>query len=223
MTLDSVAVLASGGLDSAILIADLARSAVVHPVYVTAGLVWEADERGALGRFVDALALPNVRPVVDLSAPMLGLIGESHWSIAGRGVPAADAPDEATCIPGRNVLLFSTVAIWCAVHDVARIAIGSLGGNPFPDATPEFFDAFGRSLSLGLAHELRIEAPYRDRTKALLIAEHRGLPLGLTLTCANPRDGAHCGACNKCAERHAAFVAAGVPDGTRYLEELPVR
>ncbi|MGH7690405.1 MAG: 7-cyano-7-deazaguanine synthase [Gemmatimonadaceae bacterium] len=215
--------LASGGLDSAVLIADLARSAVVHPVYVTAGLVWEADERAALRRFVDALASPNVRPVVDLSAPMLGLLGDSHWSIAGRGVPAADAPDEATCILGRNILLFSTVAIWCAVHEVTRVAIGSLGGNPFPDATPEFFESFGRSLSLGLGHDLKIEAPYRHRTKAALIAEHRGLPLGLTLTCANPRDGVHCGACNKCMERHAAFVVAGVPDETRYLAELAGR
>lgn len=220
MTIGSVAVLASGGLDSAILLADLARSTVVHPVYVRAGLVWEGDERVALRRFVEALAAPNVRPVVELTAPMAPLLGESHWSIAGRGIPGADAPDEATLIPGRNILLLSTAAIWCALHEVPRIAIGSLGGNPFPDATPEFFDAFGRSLSLGLGGNVQIEAPYRHRTKAELIAAHRELPLCLTLTCANPRGGVHCGACNKCVERHSAFVAAGVPDGTQYAERL---
>ena len=212
-----VAVLASGGLDSAVLIADLAQSTVVHPVYVVAGLVWEADERVALQRFVTALDSPNIRPIVELSAPALTLLGASHWSIAGQGIPNADAPDEATFIPGRNVLLISTAAIWCTGQHIARIAIGSLGGNPFPDATPEFFTAFGDALSLGLACDVRIEVPYRDCTKAALIAGHRGLPLELTLTCANPQHGAHCGACNKCVERHSAFVAAGVSDATPYV------
>ena len=43
--MDRVAVLASGGLDSAILVAELARSALIHPLYVNAGLVWEREER----------------------------------------------------------------------------------------------------------------------------------------------------------------------------------
>lgn len=210
--------LASGGLDSAILLADLARSTVVHPLYVRAGLAWERDERVVLGRFLDALASPNVRPVVELTAPDMARIDPSHWSVLGRGVPGIDAPDEDSFIPGRNILLLATAAVWCAVHDVHRIAIASLAGNPFPDAAPEFFDAFGRVLGLGLDRELVIEAPYRDRPKASLIAEHRALPLELTLTCASPRDGRHCGACSKCRERHAAFVAAGVPDPTGYGE-----
>ncbi len=220
MTDGPVAVLASGGLDSAILIADLARSVVVHPVYVRAGLVWEDAERSALQRFLDALASPNVRPVVELTAPAAALIGASHWSVDGRGVPGADAPDADSFIPGRNVLLFSTTAIWCAGHGVGRIAIASLKGNPFPDATPEFFQAFGHALSLGLAHELHLEAPYRHRTKSSLVAEFRDLPLQLTLTCANPRGGVHCGDCSKCVERHRAFVSAGVADETRYLRAL---
>ena len=223
MTVDRVAVLTSGGLDSAILLADLAQSAFVHPLYVNAGLQWERDERAALDRFVSALASPAVGPVVELAAPAGPLIGGSHWSLTGRGVPGTDAPDEASFIPGRNVLLFSTAAVWCATHDVGRIAIGSLGGNPFPDATTEFFEAFGRALGLGLGRTLKIEAPYRHRAKAALIAEHRELPLHLTLTCANPQDGVHCGFCSKCVERHSAFVLAGVEDRTRYLREIKPR
>lgn len=215
--MDRVAVLASGGLDSAILVAELAGSAVVHPLYVNAGLVWEREEREALSRFVHALSSPNVQPVVELTAQVEPLIGASHWSVAGRGIPGAGEPDEASFIPGRNILLLSYAAIWCSTHDVERIAIGSLAGNPFPDATPEFFDAFGRSLSLGLGHRVSIEAPFRHRAKSALIAEHGHLPLELTLTCADPQEGVHCGACSKCVERHSAFVAAGVPDRTRYV------
>jgi 7-cyano-7-deazaguanine synthase len=214
---DRVAVLASGGLDSAILVAELARSALIHPLYVNAGLVWEREEHEALNRFVRALSSPNVQPVVELTAQVEPLIGASHWSVAGRGIPGAGEPDEASFIPGRNILLLSYAAIWCSTHGVERIAIGSLAGNPFPDATPEFFDAFGRSLSLGLGHRVGIEAPFRHRAKSALIREHGHLPLELTLTCADPRDGVHCGACSKCVERHSAFLAAGVPDRTRYV------
>src|SRR5437879_5847528 len=42
---DRVAVLTSGGLDSAVLVADLARNADVFPLYVEFGLAWEAAEQ----------------------------------------------------------------------------------------------------------------------------------------------------------------------------------
>ena len=59
-----IAVLTSGGLDSCVLLADLARYAEVWPLYVRAGLVWEDEERRAIQRFIDALDSPNVRPLV---------------------------------------------------------------------------------------------------------------------------------------------------------------
>ena len=33
----------------------------------------------------------------------------------------------------------------------------------------------------------------------------RDMPLELTFSCIDPRDGLHCGRCNKCAERQEAF------------------
>jgi 7-cyano-7-deazaguanine synthase len=44
------------------------------------------------------------------------------------------------------------------------------------------------------------------------------LPLALTFSCISPRGGLHCGACNKCAERQAAFRAAEMADETRYVK-----
>ena len=52
---ERVAVLASGGLDSCVLLAELAKSAQVLPIYVRKGLVWEAEERKALESFTKAL------------------------------------------------------------------------------------------------------------------------------------------------------------------------
>ena len=56
---DSIAVLASGGLDSCVLIADLAEDAKVSPLYVRKGLAWEDAELTALVSFIEALGNPN--------------------------------------------------------------------------------------------------------------------------------------------------------------------
>ena len=66
-----IAVLASGGLDSSVLLADLAqRGRHVFPVYVRAGLRWERDELSALRRFVKTLRGVRVEQVTMLTLPM---------------------------------------------------------------------------------------------------------------------------------------------------------
>jgi 7-cyano-7-deazaguanine synthase len=216
---ERVAVLASGGLDSAVLVADLARSAEVTPIYVACGLVWELAERRALEAYLDALSSENVAPLVMLPLPVEPLYGP-HWSTSGVGVPDYDAPDSQVYLPGRNVLLIGLTAVWCSVNGISKIAIGSLDENPFPDATPAFFNDYARLLSEALSHEIEVIAPYRGRHKADIIRDNPSLPLALTLTCMSPRvvngELAHCGACNKCAERQRAFAEAGVRDETLY-------
>lgn len=213
--LQRVAVLASGGLDSCVLLADLAQGAQVQPLYVQFGLAWEPEEEQALRRFIAALASPNVTPPVVLQTPVGPIYGE-HWSVTGRNVPGADTPDSAVFLPGRNVLLLAAAGVWCSTHRVGEIAIGSLGGNPFPDASPEFFHDFGRVLAQGLGHPLRVVAPYRGLHKHEIIRRYAHLPLEHTLTCMTPAQGVHCGRCNKCRERRDAFRAAGVADKTQY-------
>lgn len=213
----SIAVLASGGLDSALLIGDLARTRVVHPVYIESGMRWEAEEKRALSRFLSALAAPMVQAITVLSIPSAPLYG-AHWSISGDGVPEAAAPDESVFIPGRNLLLIGAAAVWGSVHGVHEIALGSLACNPFPDGSPAFFQSYQTVLSMALGHEVRISAPYRERHKDTLIREFQSLPLELTLTCMLPREGEHCGKCAKCRERRDAFRDAGVLDRTLYAK-----
>jgi len=215
--LDAVAVLASGGMDSCVLVADLAEDAKVSPLYVRKGLAWEDAELAALTSFINALGNQNVGPVIMLTLPVKDVYGE-HWSISGEGVPGFDTPDTAVHIPGRNVLLIGLSAVWCSTHNIHRIAIGSLGGNPFPDAAPTFFESYAASLSQGLSHRITVEAPYRGMSKPELIKTHSHLPLELSLTCMAPVDGVHCGDCNKCRERQEAFAEAEVKDRTRYAQ-----
>lgn len=214
--MDKIAVLASGGLDSSVLVAQMAADAAVFPIYVRCGFAWEEMELQGLQSFLAALANPRVNAVTTISAPAAALYGD-HWSVTGARVPAADEPDESTYLPGRNILLISLAAIWGSTHAVSRIAIGSLGGNPFPDASPQFFATFAQVLGAGLGHQIVIEAPLRGLHKEDVIKRFSNLPLELTLTCMAPEESRHCGKCNKCFERRQAFQRAGIVDRTIYV------
>ena len=132
------------------------------------------------------------------------------------GVPGADEPDTSVFLPGRNILLIGLAAVWCSTHNVSCIGIGSLGGNPFSDASPDFFTKFTSALSDGLGHRVEVKAAFRELHKWEIIKRFKDLPLELTLTCMAPEAGNHCGECNKCRERQVAFDRSGVPDITTY-------
>lgn len=215
---EPVAVLASGGLDSCVLVAELAqRSPRVTPIFVRFGLVWEGEEEAALRRFLAAIARPSLAPLQVFEMPIAAVYG-SHWSTGGGPMPDYDSPDSAVFLPGRNLLLTAQAGIWCHLNGVPTLALGPLAVNPFPDGTDEFFADMQSALRRAVQGNLRIVRPYATLTKSEVLRRGRELqlPLELTLSCLQPRDGVQCGACNKCAERQKAFAAVGLPDATRY-------
>jgi 7-cyano-7-deazaguanine synthase len=217
------AVLISGGLDSAILLGELLRtSPEVHPLYVRQGLLWEPPELVALKRFLEALALPSLRPLHVLELPVADLYGR-HWSTTGQNVPGADTPDEAVYLPGRNVLLLTKAMLWCQLHQVPAVALAILESNPFPDATPAFFAALEAVVNQGIDGRVTIRRPYAHLSKTEVMQRGQGLPLHLTFSCIHPAGGRHCGVCNKCAERRRAFTDAGLPDRTEYMDATPAQ
>ena len=228
------AVLLSGGLDSAVLLTEEASRGEIQPIYVSAGLAWEPAERATIARFLaNDGGGRRVRPLVSLSVEMRDVYAVTHWSIQGRP-PAYHTPDEDVYLPGRNIILLGKAGVYCAAAGLERLVLGTLAHNPFPDATAEFRSTMADALSLGLAHALRIEAPYADVSKAEVVRRGVGLgvPFELTLSCMNPlvaSAGAgpalarHCGACSKCRERHDAFLEAGVTDATDYADMAHIR
>jgi 7-cyano-7-deazaguanine synthase len=218
--LEYIAVLCSGGLDSAVLVAEAAArpDGAVQPIYISVGFAWEGEEESMLRRLLAAPAFQQrVLPAVHLRFDMTDVYPATHWAIRGEP-PAFDTPDEDVYIDGRNVILLSKAAVYMARHQIARVLVGPLAGNPFPDATPEFFRAMGAALSLGLAAPIAIDAPFAslDKWEVIRRGMDLGVPFELTLSCMQPRDGVHCGRCSKCRERRDAFHDAGVADPTPY-------
>jgi 7-cyano-7-deazaguanine synthase len=213
---DAVAVLASGGLDSAILVGQLASEGrEVTPIYVRFGLAWEDVELRRLRGFLASLAPSRTNPLIVLEQPVTDIYGE-HWSLTGQGVPDRDSPDEAVYLPGRNLLLLAKPSVWCVLNGIPTIALGTLAANPFPDADREFFAGFSALVSRALGCGLRVITPFAGRAKREVLDAGRQFALDLTFSCIAPRSELHCGRCNKCAERQLAFSELGISDTTEY-------
>ena len=225
------AVLCSSGLDSAVLLANVARRTAVAeshgtgatnhevvPIYVSVGLAWEQEELAMLDRLLATAPFhQGVQPLQALRFDMRDIYPPSHWAIRGEP-PGFDTPDEDVYLEGRNIVLLTKAAIFAARATLTTIFIGPLDGNPFPDATPEFFATISRAFSIGLAANIEIAAPFARMRKAEVIALGRslGVPLELTLSCMQPTNAVHCGRCSKCRERKDAFREAGGEDPTDY-------
>jgi 7-cyano-7-deazaguanine synthase len=216
MSHDTLAVLISGGLDSAILLGDaLRRHGAVVPIFIRCGLSWESVEAAYLHRYLEALRCPALKPLVVFDQPIADVYGP-HWSITGNNVPIIGTAEEAVFLPGRNVLLLAKSLLWCHLQGVPAIALGSLQTNPFPDATPEFFRDMQEIVNQAMQGSVEVHLPFGGMKKAAVMALGKGLPLEHTFSCIAPVNGLHCGRCSKCGERRDAFRDAGMADPTRY-------
>jgi len=215
-----VGLLLSGGLDSSILLGEmLGRGNRVQPIYIRSKLVWERAELDVARRYLEVMASPRLDELILLDLPMDDLY-RGHWSVTGRGTPGAGTTDESVYLAGRNPLLIVKAAVWCRLNEISRLALGVLESNPFADATGRFFDDFQSALATATGGELQLVRPFAGLGKRQVMQLAAELPLELTFSCISPTEGLHCGRCNKCAERHAAFQMVNLEDPTRYAVPL---
>ena len=215
---DTIGVLASGGLDSAILVGQLlAQGRRVQPFYIRTGLVWQVCELPALRRFLRAIAMDRLSDLVVLDLPLSDIYA-GHWSVTGDNSPSAESPDEAVFLPGRNALLIVKAAVWCQLHGIGQLALAPLGSSPFEDASEAFLSDFQAAINRGVERPVKLLRPFGEMTKRQVMQLGRELPLALTFSCIAPVGEMHCGRCNKCAERQGAFREAGIDDRTAYAE-----
>ena len=223
-------VLVSGGMDSAVVVA-IAREQgfAVHALSVAYGQR-HTSELDAAARVVATLGAAEHKVVnVDLRT-----IGGSALT-ADIDVPLdsnldADAPAiPATYVPARNTIMLSVALGWAEVLGAADIFCGvnAVDYSGYPDCRPEFIEAFERLANLATkagveGAGIRVHAPLQRMSKADIIREgtRLGVDYGITVSCYQASvDGEACGRCDSCRLRREGFVAAGVPDPTRYAPD----
>jgi 7-cyano-7-deazaguanine synthase len=198
-----VVILASGGVESAALLARaLERGDRVHPLFVRCGFWWEDVELHWLKR--QLRALPDVLPLAVADARAFAGVSKGHWAVGDRRPPGARAAYDSVYLPGRNLTLLACAAALCASRKIHRAAIGSMKGNPFRDAKPSFFKTMEKAALDSFGVRLRVEAPLRGMTKRQVVARWPDARWDLTFSCLRPKGFVHCGRCSKCAERRGA-------------------
>ena len=133
-----------------------------------------------------------------------------------------------TYVPARNTIFLSYALAWAEVLKSANIFIGvnAVDFSGYPDCRPEFIAAFEHMANLATKigvegkTRVRIRTPLLHLNKAQIIA--KGIALGvdysITHSCYDPSsEGLSCGLCDSCLLRHKGFIAAGIPDPTRYI------
>lgn len=217
-------VLVSGGLDSATCLA-IARASG-HDCFALSFAYGQRHEAelAAAARVARALGAVEHR-VMRIDLAMFGGSALTDAAIAVPESPTTGIP--VTYVPARNTVFLSLALAWSEVlgaHDIF-IGVNAVDYSGYPDCRPAFVEAFERMANLATragiedAQPLAIRAPLIALSKADII--RRGLALGvdysLTVSCYQAdTEGRACGRCDSCRLRREGFVAAAVPDPTRY-------
>lgn len=123
----------------------------------------------------------------------------------------------STYVPFRNGLFLSSAASIALSKDCSVILYGThaddSAGFAYPDCSPVFNDAMNQAIFEGSGHQLKVEAPFVNMTKAEVVKMGLELnaPYELTWSCYEGKD-EPCGKCGTCIDRAAAFAANGVSD-----------
>jgi len=209
----------SGGMDSCVTAAMMARTCRLALLHVTYGQLTAARERRAFGDIADFYGVPDsLRLVAGLDA--LGRIGGSSLTDRRIATPRpgrSGAGIPVSYVPFRNAHLLCVAVSWAEVIGADRVAIGAVEQDSpgYPDCRAAFFDAFQRVVEAGTRPEtcVRIETPVIGMSKAEIVRKgvELGAPLHLTWSCYVSED-APCGECDSCVLRGRAFESAGVAD-----------
>ncbi len=161
-----------------------------------------------------------------------------HVDLAGIGGsaltdPALAVPEKPTAgipityVPARNTMMLALALGWAEVLGAGGIHVGvnAVDYSGYPDCRPQFIAAFEALAACATragveGRPLKVQAPLIAWTKAMIIkaGTRLGVDYSLTVSCYQAdADGRACGRCDSCRIRREGFLAAGVPDSTRYV------
>jgi len=219
-------VLVSGGLDSTTVLAVAKAQG-----YACYALSFDYGQRHR-SELVAASNIADVMGVVEHQTLQLDLnvFGGSALTDTRIAVPETHTEGiPVTYVPARNTIFLSMAMAWAEVLEAEDIFIGvnAVDYSGYPDCRPEFIDAFEKMANLATktgveGHQLKIQTPLIDLSKAQIIqlGMGNGVDYALTVSCYSAdADGRACGVCDSCRLRRQGFEGVDVADPTRYQDK----
>ncbi|MDV6344819.1 7-cyano-7-deazaguanine synthase QueC [Nitrosomonas sp. Is37] len=131
-----------------------------------------------------------------------------------------------TYVPARNTIMLSLALAWAEVlesHDIF-IGVNAIDYSGYPDCRPDYIEAFEKMSNLATktareGNKLTLHAPLLNLSKKEIIClgVELGIDYAVTVSCYQADEsGFACGLCDACRIRKAGFLAAEIPDPTRY-------
>lgn len=213
--MNSVLIIASGGLDSTALI-HLYKSLKydVHLMYFNYGQKNLVEERGCLVKTMKALGIPKENLVtVDISIP---------WNTSNITTDG-NSESEEQYVEMRNLIFASYAISYCEAMKIEKVAMGFTGGCvEYPDTSDSFQnDLYNLAIR---ANGVQMEFPLANMKKVEVA--NLGLNLGMeiknTFSCNVPVDGKRCGKCPDCLDIKSIIKELKVVDSDNPFLQSPL-
>ncbi len=219
--MEHILVLLSGGLDSSTCLAQALQKTpadMVHTLNITYGQK-HAKELQAAQAIASYYKVSY--KLLDLSAVFAdctcSLLVQSQQEISHKSYDEQLIEQHqkgistvSTYVPFRNGLMLSAAASYGQSINAKKIIYGAhaddAAGRAYPDCTPEFVKYMNKAIYEGSGHDITIEAPFINFTKAQIVKLGLELkvPYELTWSCYEGGDKPCC-SCGTCRDRIRAF------------------
>jgi 7-cyano-7-deazaguanine synthase len=221
-------VLLSGGLDSTTTLAIArAKQFECYALSIDYGQRHQSELAAAL-KIGQSMGVQEHRTVsIDLSILGRSALTDESIAIPIEGIMAGIP---VTYVPARNTIMLSLALAWAEVlesHDIF-IGINAIDYSGYPDCRPDYIEAFEKMSNLATktareGNKLTLHAPlmHLSKKEIICLGIELGVDYGLTVSCYQADEsGFACGLCDACRLRMAGFLAAEIPDPTRYRNAL---
>lgn len=186
---NKVVVLASGGLDSSVVLAHYKYLGYeVFPMYINYGNVNLAEEINKLNKVLNKLGISNM---VQSTYINLG------WSKSL--INNASDTEDGLYVNMRNLVFISLATSYAESIGANKVAVGFIDVPcPYHDASPQFLEDM--NIATAQSCGIYVEAPLINLNKQGVyeLGVRYGLSLDDTISCNTPIDGQPCGVCDDC-------------------------
>lgn len=205
----SAVVMLSGGLDSAVALAQAKKQYDLKAITFDFGQRHADFEISSSRQIARAFGVPH--EVIDISGLKRSFLGfsEEHTIAVGFFSLRSNCPHA----------LFGLATTYTLVSGATALITGIHKGDFRESASArKYFDNYGKEVSSVQGVEFRLVSPFIDMEKSEIvkIGAKLKVPFQLTRSCTDVGI-LHCGQCPECQARKGAFASAGVKDTTKYM------